>query len=319
MDKIKVVILNDNKISFDLKVGYEIHADQVISHWDTKPEEVLDRVKGCKVVVSKEFPLPKSIIEHMSTSVELICEAGTGYNNIDLDACNKKGIKVCNVPAYSTNCVAQTAMMMILNLASSMRKQIKMIDEKDYSNFTDCLQVPHFELNGKVLGIIGAGNIGKALAKLANAFGMKVLAYTRTPKENTELITYTTLEEVLRQSDFISLHCPLTPNTHHIISEKELNMMKNSAFIINTARGALIDEKALIHALNNKTIAGAGLDVQEVEPLPIDNPLYHMDNVIVTPHMGWKGFETRKRLCDVVADNIHHFLEGNPINIVNED
>lgn len=145
---------------------------------------------------------------------------------------------------------------------------------------------------------------------------MNILVHSRTPKEDEEKIHYVSLKELLKNSDYVSLHCPLTENTKHMINKETLSLMKPSAFIINTARGALIDEKALIEALKNGTIAGAGLDVQESEPPEENNPLYIMDNVILTPHMGWKGLETRKRLVSILADNIKKFIEGNPINVV---
>lgn len=314
----KVVVINGERINYDGSIDYHILSDEVVVYKDSTNEEVIERIKGCEVVVSKEYPLKRDMIERFDDSVKLLCEAGTGYNNIDLEACKEKGIMVCNIPAYSSECVAQTAMMMILNLASSMRVQMNMLHDKNHSNFTNRLQVNHFELMGKTIGLIGVGNIGSEVAKLANAFGMKVIAYRRTPSENTDMITYCSFEDVLKNSDFISLHCPLSDATYHMIGEKELAMMKESAFIINTARGALIDEKALIYALQNKAIAGAGLDVQEVEPPTDDNPLYDMENVILTPHMGWRGKETRKRLVDILADNIKHYIEAHPINVVSK-
>jgi glycerate dehydrogenase len=246
----------------------------------------------------------------------LICEAGTGYNNIDIEAARAKGITVCNIPAYSTERVAHTAIMMILNLSSSMQVQQAMLTKGDRSNFTKCMQVNHVEVNGKTLGVIGAGNIGRTVIKVAQALGMKVIAYNRTPREDEENLKYLPLEDVLKQSDYLSLHCALTPQTRHLINKETLAMMKPTAFIINTGRGALIDEPALIEALKNGQIAGAGLDVQETEPPAQDNPLYDMPNVILTPHMGWKGLETRQRLVSILADNIHGFIEGHPQNVV---
>lgn len=314
----KVVVINGERINYDGSIDYNILSDNVVVYKDSTSDEVIERIKGAGIVVSKEFPLKRDMIERFDDSVKLLCEAGTGYNNIDLEACKGKGIMVCNIPAYSSECVAQTAMMMILNLASSMRIQMNMLHDKNHSNFTDRLQVNHFELMGKTLGIVGVGNIGSEVAKIANAFGMKVIAYRRTPSVNTDLITYVTLDEVLKNSEFISLHCPLSDETYHLIGEKQLKMMKKTSFIINTARGALIDEKALIAALQNKVIAGAGLDVQEIEPPTSDNPLYDMENVILTPHMGWRGKETRKRLVGILADNIKHYIDGKPINVVSK-
>ena len=197
-----------------------------------------------------------------------------------------------------------------------MQIQMKMLACGNHDNFTKNLQVPHVEVNNKTLGVIGAGHIGKKVIQIAKALDMNILVYSRTPKEDEEKIHYVSLKELLKNSDYVSLHCPLTENTKHMINKETLSLMKPSAFIINTARGALIDEKALIEALKNGTIAGAGLDVQENEPPEKNNPLYIMDNVILTPHMGWKGLETRKRLVSILADNIKKFIEGNPINVV---
>ncbi|MBP3751857.1 MAG: D-2-hydroxyacid dehydrogenase [Pyramidobacter sp.] len=260
--------------------------------------------------------LEPELVAQFPESVKLICEAGTGYNNIPLDAARAKGITVCNIPAYSTQRVAHTAVMLMLNLASSMQKQLRMLAAGDRRNFTEHLMVPHTELNGKTLGVVGAGNIGRCVIKIARALEMNVLVYTRTPREDEDGVKYTTLDEVLRQSDFISLHCPLTDKTRHIIDAEALRKMKPTAFLINTSRGALVDEPALIAALKTGRIAGAGLDVQETEPPAADNPLYDMDNVIITPHMGWKGMETRQRLVSIIADDIHGFFAGAPVNVV---
>ena len=186
----------------------------------------------------------------------------------------------------------------------------------NHDNFTRNLQVPHVEVNGKTLGVIGAGHIGRKVIQIAQALDMNILVYTRTPREDEKGIHYVSLEELLKNSDYISMHCPLTESTKHMINKESLSLMKPSAFIINTSRGALIDETALIEALENGTIAGAGLDVQETEPPEENSPLYTMDQVLLPPHMGWKGLETRQRLVSILADNIKQFMEGNPINVV---
>ena len=314
----KLVLINGEKTNYDGTIDYNILTDDVTVYPDCSHEELLEHIQGAGIVVVKEYPLPYEVIKQFPDSVHLLCEAGTGYNNINLDACKEKNITVCNIPAYSSECVAQTAMMLILNCASSMRKQLNMLKEGDHSNFNDHLSVSHVELQGKTLGVIGAGHIGSEVTKIANAFGMKVICNTRTPRANTELVTYTDFETVVKNADFLTLHCPLTDKTFHLIGEKELEMMKPTAYLINTARGPLVDEEALIKALQNGQIAGAGLDVQEVEPTRDDNPLYDMDNVIITPHMGWKGLETRKRLIDLLAKNVQSYIAGNPINVVSK-
>lgn len=312
----KVVVLNAAKMDFDGSMDFSILAEEVKVYADSKPEEILDRIQGADAVVTKELVLAPELVAQFPASVKLICEAGTGYNNIPLDAVKKKGIMLCNIPAYSSERVAQTAIMLMLNLSSTMQTQMKMLVKGDHRNFTEHLMVPHVELNGKTLGIIGAGHIGKCVIKIARAIGMNVLVYTRTPRADEEGIHYTDLETVLKNSDYVSLHCPLTPQTKHIINKDTLALMKPSAFLINTSRGALVDEPALIEVLKAKKIAGAGLDVQETEPPAEDNPLYTLENVILTPHMGWKGYETRQRLLSIISDDIHAFFAGKPINVI---
>ena len=314
----KCVVLNAKKMNFDGKLDFSVLSSDVTVYDDTTNEELPGRIQGADIIVTKEMPVSAEMIQRFPESVKLICEAGTGYNNIDLEAARKKGITVCNIPAYSTERVAHTAIMMILNLSSTMQVQMKMLANGNHDNFTKNLQVPHIEVNGKTLGVIGAGHIGKKVIKIAQALDMNILVYTRTPREDEKGIRYVSLKELLEHSDYVSLHCPLTESTKHMINKETLKLMKPSAFIINTSRGALIDEAALIEALKNGKIAGAGLDVQETEPPKETSPLYTMENVLLTPHMGWKGLETRQRLVSILADNIKNFLAGNPKNVVSE-
>ena len=313
---LKPVVLNSERMNYDGKLDLSVLSSEVKEYASTEQDQILERVQGMDVVVTKEMPVDGDTIARFPDSVQLICEAGTGYNNIDIEAARARGITVCNIPAYSTERVAHTAIMMILNLSSSMQIQQAMLARGDRSNFTKCMQVSHVEVNGKVLGIVGAGNIGREVIKVAQALGMKVLAYVRTPRADEDNLKYVSFEELLKKSDYISLHCPLTPQTRHMINKETIAMMKPTAYIINTGRGALIDEPALIEALKEGRIAGAGLDVQETEPPVQDNPLYDMPNVILTPHMGWKGLETRQRLVSILAANIQAFDEGRPQNVV---
>ncbi len=312
----KVVVLNGQKVNYDGLIDYQSIGGEVTVYADSAPGEIPGRVQGAEAVITKELVLTPEQVLAFPDSVRLIVEAGTGYNNIPLAAAKEKGITVCNVPAYSTDRVAHTAVLLMLMLASRMDLQAAMLAKGDRSNFTEHLKVPHTELNGKTLGVIGAGTIGRAVMKIAVAMGMKVLAYNRSPREDGEGVHYTTLEEVLGSCDYLSLHCPLTDSTRHLINRDTIALMKKSACIINTARGALIDEPELIKALKDGRIAAAGLDVQETEPPAADSPLYTMDNVIITPHMGWKGLETRQRLLEVVKNDVRAFEEGNPINVV---
>eukprot|EP00439_Symbiodinium_sp_Y106_P017117 s3373_g2.t1 len=268
-EKAKVVLINAGRLDFDKALDFsKIAAVADITRFesDATPEEILER----------EIPVPGEIISKFPASVRLIQEAGTGFNNVDLTAAKAKGVTVCNCPAYSSDAVA--------HLVKGNR-----------DNFNKCLQVPHFELQGKTLGLIGgSGGIGSKVSDLAEALGMKVVLTSRSPRPNA-----LPLEELLKTSDFVSLHCPLNAETKHIINKDP----------------RCDEETDLIEALQNKVIAGAGLDVQETEPPTADNPLYELENVILTPHIGWKRVETRQRLMDIVADNIASFLQGKPVNV----
>ena len=316
MDNQKVVVLNAGKMNYDGLLDFGSLSPDTVVYEDSTADQILNRIEGAAAVVTKELPVPAEMIAAFPASVKLICEAGTGYNNIAIDAARQKGITVCNVPAYSSQRVAHTAVMLMLNLSSSMQTQIRMLAKGDRTNFTKYLQVPHVELNGKTLGVVGCGNIGRQVIRIAQAMEMKVICHTRTPRPDEENLHFVSLETLLKESDYVSLHCPLSDATRHLINKDTLALMKPTAFLINTSRGALIDEPALIRALQENRIAGAGLDVQETEPPAEDNPLYTMENVILTPHMGWKGLETRQRLVGVVADDIRSFFKGCPINVV---
>ena len=314
----KTVVFNEAKMNFDGNLDFSVLSSEVVTYSDTTPDQFLERVADAEILVTKEMPVSREQILALPDRVKLICEAGTGYNNLDLDAAREKGITVCNIPAYSSERVAHTAIMMILNLSSTMQTQMAMLAKGNHDNFTKNLQVSHVEVNGKTLGVIGAGHIGRKVMQIAQALDMNILVHSRTPREDEKGIRYVSLEELLKNSDYVSMHCPLTESTKHMINKETLSLMKPSAFIINTSRGALIDEAALIEALKNGTIAGAGLDVQETEPPEENSSLYTMDNVLLTPHMGWKGLETRQRLVSILADNIKQFMEGNPINVVSD-
>ena len=312
----RVVVVNAGKMNYDHLLDFSLLSNDVQVYDDSTNAELIERIQGATVVVTKEIPVGPELLSQFPESVKLIVEAGTGYNNIDLDEARAKGITVCNIPAYSTERVAHTVIMMLLNFASTMQQQIGMLAKGDRSNFTKYLQVSHTEVNGKTLGVVGAGHIGMEVIKVAKALGMNILVHTRTPKADGDGIRYVSLDELLEHSDYITLHCPLNEQTKHMINKDTIAKMKSSAVIINTGRGALINEADLCEALAAKRIAGAGLDVQEVEPPVEDSPLYTLDNVIITPHMGWKGLETRQRLVGIIRDNVQAFLKGEPINVV---
>ena len=314
----RVVVVNASKMNYDHALDFSVLSSDVQVYDDSTNEELIERIQGARVVVTKELPVGADLISQFPDTVKLIVEAGTGYNNIDLNVAKERGITVCNIPAYSTERVAHTVIMMILNFASTMQKQIGMLAKGDRSNFTKYLQVSHTEVNGKTLGVVGAGHIGMEVIKVAKALGMNILVHTRTPKADGDGIRYVSLDELLEYSDYITLHCPLNEQTKYMINKEAISKMKTSAVIVNTGRGPLINEVDLCDALAAKRIAGAGLDVQEVEPPAEDSPLYTLDNVIITPHMGWKGLETRQRLVGIIRDNVQAFFKGEPINVVSK-
>lgn len=314
----RVVVVNANKMNYDKALDFSVLSSDVQVYDNSTNTELIERIQGARVVVTKELPVGADLLSQFPDTVKLIVEAGTGYNNIDLNAAKKRGITVCNIPAYSTERVAHTVIMMILNFASTMQQQIGMLAKGDRSNFTKHLQVSHTEVNGKTLGVVGAGHIGMEVIKVAKALGMNILVHTRTPKADGDGIRYVSLDELLENSDYITLHCPLNDQTKYMINKETIDKMKPSAVIVNTGRGPLINEADLCEALAAKRIAGAGLDVQEVEPPAEDSPLYTLDNVIITPHMGWKGLETRQRLVGIIRDNVQAFFKGEPINVVSK-
>ena len=316
----KTVFLNAAKLDFDSKLDFSQLAGVTwFTKYDTsRNDEILERVRDQDIVITKELPMGEELIASFPSSVRLICEAGTGYNNIDIATAREKGIAVCNVPGYSTEAVAQLAITFMLSLSSSLAMQQRMIERRNLDNFSACLQVPHFEVLNKTLGVIGGGTIGQQVMHVARSLGMKILVCTRTPKEwDDPGIRSASLEELLGQSDFVTIHCPLTPDTKHLIDREKLKLMKPSAYIINTSRGPIIRETDLVDALRHGTIAGAALDVQDPEPPEPENPLFDMENVILTPHIGWKCSETRQRLINLVTKNIDSFIQGKPLNVVN--
>ena len=314
----RVVVVNASKMNYDHALDFSVLSSDVQVYDDSTNEELIERIQGARVVVTKELPVGADLLSQFPDTVKLIVEAGTGYNNIDLNAAKERGITVCNIPAYSTERVAHTVIMMILNFASTMQQQIGMLAKGDRSNFTKYLQVSHTEVNGKTLGVVGAGHIGMEVIKVAKALGMNILVHTRTPKADGDGVRYVSLDELLENSDYITLHCPLNDQTKYMINKETIAKMKPSAVIVNTGRGPLINEADLCKALEAKRIAGAGLDVQEVEPPAEDSPLYTLDSVIITPHMGWKGLETRQRLVGIIRDNVQAFFKGEPINVVSK-
>eukprot|EP00588_Corethron_pennatum_P008445 CAMPEP_0194293254 /NCGR_PEP_ID=MMETSP0169-20130528/47521_1 /TAXON_ID=218684 /ORGANISM="Corethron pennatum, Strain L29A3" /LENGTH=349 /DNA_ID=CAMNT_0039041701 /DNA_START=55 /DNA_END=1104 /DNA_ORIENTATION=- len=294
------------------------------------PEEIVRRVKECdaEIIITKEMELPASAVRAFGPSVRLICEAGTGYNNIPVREAHDRDVDVCNVPEYSTDAVAHMAVTYLMNFSSSMFQQQAMLLRGDRSNFTDRMTVPLSELGGKTLGLVGgAGRIGSRVADVALALGMDVIVSSRAGRlpEGHRLAGHARVRTVadvdgllLPVADYVSIHCPLNDETRGSFGRKQIERMKPSAFLINTARGAILDEAELIECMREGLIAGAGLDTQSSEPPPQDSGLWTLPNVWMTPHAGWRRLETRQRLIDQIADNIEAYISaGKATNIVN--
>ena len=279
--------------------------------------EIIVALQNADAVVCNKSVIDKDIID--ATNLKFIGLFATGYNNIDIEYAKEKGIVVCNVPGYSTDSVTQVTFSFILQLACSTAEYARSVAAGDWKRASQFsyFDFPITEISGKTLGIYGLGTIGMSVAKVALAFGMRVIAYTRTPKkiEGIECVSDTRL---FCESDFITFHCPLTDKTAKIINEKTLSLMKPTAYLINTARGGIVDEEALAVALREKRIAGAALDVMTYEPMANDCPLWGIDNCIITPHIAWASLEARNRLISMVAENLRCFENGNPINVVNK-
>lgn len=281
-------------------------------------DEVAERIADADIVICNKCLITEEVFEKCA-NLKYVGLFATGYNNVDLEAANKHGAIVCNVPSYSTNSVAQHTFAMILNYYSKISEYVKSVQDGDWVNYKyfSCFGLPTAELAGKTIGIIGYGDIGRKTAQIANAFDMKVLAFSRTKSKIDEYAEYSDLENLLKISDVVSLHCPLTNETEKLINGDTLSLMKSDSLLVNTARGGLVDEVALAEALNNGEIGGACIDVLTFEPMREDCPLRFAKNCMITPHVAWSPKETRERLVKVVAENVKGFITGNPQNVVN--
>lgn len=283
----------------------------------TAPDETAERVKNADAVVVNKIKLNENNLA--GSRVKLICVAATGFDNIDTVYCKSAGICVCNVPGYSTDSVAQLTLSIVLYLVMHMSEYTDFVRSGEYalSGVANKLSPVFHELNGKTWGIVGFGAIGKKVAKIAEAFGCRVIATRRTPSDDAE---YVDLYELCRRSDIISLHTPLTPETRGLIGKKELSLMKKSVILVNAARGAVTDEKAVAEAIKSGTIGAFGSDVYSAEPFTDEYPLDEIkgfSNVCLTPHMAWGAYEARVRCLGIIKANIEHFLSGYPQNRIN--
>ena len=284
----------------------------------TSPSELLERSAGAEVLVTNKTLITANDMASLP-ELKYIGVLATGYNVVDIDAAKARGIVVTNIPAYSTSSVAQMVFAHVLNITQRVGYYANENVQGRWTNNADfCYWDTNLvELDGKKMGIVGLGNIGKATARIALAFGMEVLAYTsKEQKDLPQGIKKATLDELFTESDVVSLHCPLTPETKELVNADRLKTMKPSAILINTGRGPLVNEQDLADALNEGRIAGAGLDVLSVEPSVANNPLLSAKNCFITPHIAWATKEARTRLMDIAVNNLKSYQEGNIINNV---
>ena len=284
----------------------------------TQPEQVVERCKGAEIVLTNKVILDAEVLNHLP-HLTYIGVLATGYNVVDLEVASRQSITVTNIPAYSTNSVAQMVWAHILNITNRVghyaeeNKNGRWTRSKDFCYY----DYTHSELAGKTIGIVGLGNTGMATARIAQAFGMNVIAYTSKDKLPEEM-KKVTLDELFKSSDIVSLHCPLTNETKELVNKERLDMMKPSAILINTSRGPVVNETDVAAALNEGKIAAFGADVVSVEPAKKGNPLLMAKNCFLTPHIVWATKEARQRLIDICIANIKAFLDDKPQNVVNE-
>ena len=317
----KIVILdgkgiNPGDLSWDC-----LNACGDLTVYDKTPTDALtiERLQGADIAITNKTPITAEILDACPT-VRLICVLATGYNVIDCDAAAKRSVPVCNVPDYGTSAVAQFTFALLLEICHQIGHHDRVVHQ---GKWTECpsfcfWDTPQMELAGKTLGIIGFGRIGQAVAKIASAMGMQVLAHSRTQKPGFEaLCRFVTLDKLLQESDIITIHCPLTPETQGLIDSHTLSLMKDGAILLNTSRGAVLNESDVAQALASGKLKAAAVDVACTEPIPADSPLLHAPNCIITPHMAWAPAESRQRILDCTVRNIQAFCAGSPIHTVN--
>ncbi len=313
----KIVILdgyalNPGDLSWDFLTEFG-----TVTYYDrtTGEDLTVSRIGDADIILLNKTAITESVLARCP-SLKLICILATGYNVVDYVAAAKRGIPVCNIPGYGTDSVAQFTFALLLELCHQVGLHNRSVHNGQWSACPDfCYwKTPQMELAGKTMGIIGYGSIGQAVAKIARAFGMKILAYSRTHRPGHE---YCDLDTLLANSDVVTLHCPLFPETKGIINASTIAKMKDGAILLNTARGPLLDEAAVAEALRSGKLRGAAVDVVCTEPIPADSPLLTAPNCIITPHMAWAPIEARQRILDIATDNIRGFLSGKPQNVVN--
>lgn len=319
--RMKIVILERNSVGLDVSVDRLKSLGDTTVYPNTTAADVKEKVKDAEIIVANKAPLNKDTLKDAG-NVKLICEFATGYDNIDLDYCKERGIRVANVVNYSTDAVAQHTFALCFYVLEKLRHYDEYVKSGAYgaqdrfSNF----DIPFTELAGKTWGIVGMGNIGRKVASIAKAFGCKVIFYSASGSSTCTEYERVDFDTLLAESDFLSLHCPLSDRTRNLINLDALKKMKKSAILINVARGPVVNDEDLYTALTEDYIAGAGLDVLGAEPIKESNPLGKIKDsskLIITPHLAWASIEARTRCVSEVCKNIEAFLNGESRNIVN--
>lgn len=316
----KICLLDANTLGEDIDLSVFAKFGEFTSYQTTQPDEVVDRIRDQNIIITNKVVLNKENLSK-AEDLKLVCITATGVNNIDLDYAKANGIAVTNVSGYSTQSVIQHTFAMLFYLYEHLREHDDYVRSGDYarSDLFTYLERPYSEIAGKTWGIIGLGTIGKAVAKIAEAFGCKLVYYSTSGKNKDEDFQRVELDELLRVSDIVSIHAPLNQDTYNLINADRLDLMKKSALLLNLGRGGIVNEGDLAKALDNNIIAGAALDVLEKEPIEADNPLLKVSDknkLLITPHIAWASVEARNRLVQEVALNIEAYIDGQARNRV---
>ncbi len=316
----KLVILDSETVSR----GGDVSLESITSQAETKVygytpnEEVADKIGDADAVICNKCLITDEVF-NSCPNLKYVGLFATGYNNVDLDSATRHGAVVCNVPAYSTDSVAQHTFALILNHFNKIREYADTVDNGDWVNYKlfTYFYIPTYELKGMTIGIVGYGSIGRRVAEIARVFGMNVITYTRSPEKVGDGVRAVSFDELLRESDVVTMHCPLTEQTKELINREALGKMKKTAYFVNTARGGVVNEADLAWALNEGVIAGAGIDTLTFEPMREDCALRGAKNITITPHIAWAPKQTRERLLETVSENLSRWHKGDPINVVN--
>lgn len=317
----KIVVLDGHTLNPGDLSWEALHQLGDVTIYDRTPyDKIVERSLGAEVLLTNKTPLDAATLNQLP-DLKYVGVLATGYNIVDTAVCKQRGIPVSNVPGYGTGAVAQFVFALMLELCLHVQKHSDAVFEGKWAKSVDfCFwDYPLVELSGKTLGIIGFGTIGQKVADIAAAFDMQIMAHSRTQTYQSQRknFKWVSVDELLAQSDVVSIHCPLTPETQGLINAENLRKMKSSALLINTSRGPIVSDADLADALNNNVIAGAGIDVLSKEPPLADNPIFKAKNCIITPHIAWAAQEARARLMGIAIDNLKSFMAGKPANVVN--